>query len=91
MVNHKGFGRFRGGKLPADEAVGMLDTTAEGVVACQIIGLVGLVEHAKCLKGVSGKYQGVGGRVPYMWFYGMIVPVVVMMSGCVFLFVVVQN
>ena len=80
MVNHKGFGRFRSGKLPADEAVGVLDTLAEGVVTCQIICFVGLVEHTKCLEGVSGKDEGVGGRVPDMRFYGVVVPVVVMMS-----------
>ena len=91
MVNHKGFGRFRSGKLPADEAVGVLDTLAEGVVTCQVICFVRLVEHTKCLECVSGKDEGVGGRVPDMRFYGVVVPVVVMMSCCVVVLTVVQN
>ena len=77
--------------MPADKAVGVLDTLAEGVVTCQIICFVGLVEHTKCLEGVSGKDEGVGGRVPDMRFYGVVVPVVVMMSCCVVVLTVVQN
>ena len=91
MINHEGFGCFGDRELSANQAVGVLDALTEGVVTCQVICFVRLVEHTKCLEGVSGKDEGVGGRVPYMWLYGVVVPVVVMMSCCVVVLTVVQN
>ena len=94
VVNHKGFGGVRCGELLTNQTVRLLDALVEGVVSVPVIKLIGFIKGAERFIRISGKDEGVGGRVPYMWLYGMtvtwmIVTFMVMIS--VAMFVVVQN
>ena len=53
MINHEGFGCFGSGELTANQAVGVLDTLAERIVAVSIVYLICLIQLAKGLVGVS--------------------------------------
>ena len=77
-----------------NQTVRLLDALVEGVVPVPVIKLIGFIKGAERFIRISGKDEGVGGRVPYMWLYGMtvtwmIVTFMVMIS--VAMFVVVQN
>jgi hypothetical protein len=53
MINHEGFGCFGSGELTANQAVGVLDTLAERIVAVSIVYLICLIQLAKGFVGVS--------------------------------------
>lgn len=89
MVNHERFGGIRCGELTADEAVGVLDALAEGVVACHVVGLVGFIHLGEGFVGVAGEDKGVGSGVPHMRLYGMNMCVVTVTVGVVVAVVIV--
>ena len=69
MVNHEGVVGISVRKYLADEAVRTFNLPAEAVVAFYIGVFVGFVDGTQSTQDISGDDLGVGGGVPYVWFY----------------------